>query len=125
MVWSRLILAYSSELLGSQTKAPSLAVGRRVQPGTALGQAEDIFEGVDKEGASGTFLAVQWLRLCASTAGDAGSIPGQGTKILHAAQTAKEKENEIFKKKEEFLQEEAPRAQGLGVWEVAFTLNHL
>ena len=29
------------------------------------------------------------------------------------------------KKKEEFLQEEAPWAQGLGVWEVAFTFNHL
>ena len=29
-------------------------------------------------------LVVQWLRLCASTAGDAGSIPGQGTKIPHA-----------------------------------------
>ena len=28
---------------------------------------------------------VQWLRLCASTAGDKSSIPGWGTKILHAA----------------------------------------
>ena len=26
---------------------------------------------------------IQWLRLCASTARGAGSIPGQGTKILH------------------------------------------
>ena len=34
---------------------------------------------------SGTSLAVQQLRLHASTAGCAGSIPGQGTKILHAA----------------------------------------
>ena len=33
-----------------------------------------------------TSLAVQWLRLCASTAGGAGSIPGHGTKILHAMQ---------------------------------------
>ena len=33
----------------------------------------------------GTSLAVQWLRLCASTAGGAGSIPGQGTTIPHAA----------------------------------------
>ena len=31
-----------------------------------------------------TSLAVQWLRLHASTAGGTGSIPGQGTKILHA-----------------------------------------
>ena len=28
-----------------------------------------------------TSLAVQWLRLPTSTAGDTGSIPGQGTKI--------------------------------------------
>ena len=30
-------------------------------------------------------LAVQWLRIHASTAGDIGSIPSQGTKILYAA----------------------------------------
>ena len=29
---------------------------------------------------------VQWLRLCASTAGGTGSIPSQGTKIPHAMQ---------------------------------------
>ena len=34
----------------------------------------------------GTSPAVQWLGLCASTAGGAGSIPGGGTKIPHAAQ---------------------------------------
>ena len=28
---------------------------------------------------------VQWLRLHASTTGGTGSIPGRGTKILHAA----------------------------------------
>ena len=32
----------------------------------------------------GTYLAVQWLRLHAATAGGMGSIPGPGTKILHA-----------------------------------------
>ena len=31
----------------------------------------------------------QWLRVCASTAGGMGSIPGQGTKIWHAAQRKK------------------------------------
>ena len=36
-------------------------------------------------GLSWTSLAVQWLRLRASTAGGAGSIPGLGNKILHAA----------------------------------------
>ena len=33
----------------------------------------------------GTSLAVQWLRLCASNEGSAGSIPGWGTKIPHTA----------------------------------------
>ena len=31
-----------------------------------------------------TSLVIQWLRLCASNAGDVGLIPGQGTKISHA-----------------------------------------
>ena len=31
------------------------------------------------------FSGVQWLRLCASTAGGTGSIPGWRTKILHAS----------------------------------------
>lgn len=31
----------------------------------------------------GTSQVVQWLRLCASPVGGMGSIPGQGTKILH------------------------------------------
>ena len=33
----------------------------------------------------GTSLAVQWLRVHAHNAGAVGSIPGQGTKIPHAA----------------------------------------
>ena len=33
------------------------------------------------------FPAVQWLRLCTFNAGNAGSIPGQETKIPHAAQS--------------------------------------
>ena len=32
---------------------------------------------------SGTSLVVQWLRLPASTVGDAGSVPDVGSKILH------------------------------------------
>ena len=39
----------------------------------------------------GTSLAVQWLRLRASSAGGAGSIPGQGTRIPHAAWRGKKK----------------------------------
>ena len=38
-----------------------------------------------EDGKFGTSLAVQWLRLCASNAGDTGSNPGQGTKTLHDA----------------------------------------
>ena len=34
----------------------------------------------------GISLAVQWLRLQASSAGGEGSIPGLGIKILHAAE---------------------------------------
>ena len=36
--------------------------------------------------AARTSLAAQWLRLCPSNAGDAGLIPGRGTKIPHAAE---------------------------------------
>ena len=32
----------------------------------------------------GNFLAVHWLRLCASIAGGLGSFPGQGTRIPQA-----------------------------------------
>ena len=39
----------------------------------------------------GTSLAVQWLRLHASTAGVTGSIPGQGTKIPQAVQKTKKR----------------------------------
>ena len=44
-----------------------------------------------REGLVETSLAVQWLRLCASTAGGAGSIPGQGSKILHASWCSQKK----------------------------------
>ena len=39
----------------------------------------------------GTSLVVQWLRFCASTAGDSAFSPGQGTKILHALQCIQKK----------------------------------
>ena len=38
-----------------------------------------------KYSALGTFLVVQWLRLCAPNAGRWGSIPGQGTRSYMAA----------------------------------------
>ena len=49
-----------------------------------------------KNDSLGTFLAVQWLRLCASNARGVGLIPGWGTKIPQAAQYGREKK----KKKE-------------------------
>ena len=42
----------------------------------------------------GTSLAAQWLGLRASTAGGAGSIPAQGTKILHVSWQKKKKKKE-------------------------------
>ena len=42
-------------------------------------------------------LAVQWLRLHASTSGDAGSIPDQGTKIPHTRQHDKKKKSVSYK----------------------------
>ena len=44
-----------------------------------------------KGGAPGSSLAVQWLRLCTSSAGGEGSIPGYGTKIPHAVQHSQKK----------------------------------
>ena len=38
-------------------------------------------------------LSVQQLRVCISIAGGTGSIPDQGTKIPHAAQSSPEKNN--------------------------------
>ena len=54
------------------------------------------FEEEIKSNSQGTSLAVQWLRLGASTAGGTGSIPGHGTKIPHAtlcSQKKKKKSN--------------------------------
>ena len=47
-----------------------------------------------------TSLVVQWLGICAFTAGVMGSIPGQGTKIPHAALCSQKKKppNPIWKK---------------------------
>ena len=37
-------------------------------------------------------MAVQWLRLHASSAGDIGSVSGQGTRMTPAAQPKKKEE---------------------------------
>ena len=41
-----------------------------------------------------TSWVVQWLNLCASTAGGLGSIPGRETEIPHAATQPKTKRND-------------------------------
>ena len=43
---------------------------------------------------TGSSLAVQWLGLCAFTAEVLSSIPGRGTKILHASWCDKKKERD-------------------------------
>ena len=48
---------------------------------------------VYKKSKDGTTLAAQWLGLCASNARGAGSVPGQGTKIPHAAHRSQKKKN--------------------------------
>ena len=52
-----------------------------------------------KVGELGTSLAVQWLRLWASTAGDVGFIPGWGNKIPQAESCDQEKESKKTKVK--------------------------
>ena len=52
-----------------------------------------------KTHAVGTSLAVQWLRLHASTAGGVGSIPGRGTKMPHAKKNAFSKIPQGYQKK--------------------------
>ena len=46
-----------------------------------------------------TSLVVLWLRLCASIAGNTGSIPGWGTKILHVKWHTQKIKNIRIKKK--------------------------
>ena len=49
-----------------------------------------------KSAFAGTLLVVQWLRVRASTAAGMGSIPGWGTKILHAVWLEKKAGIESF-----------------------------
>ena len=49
-----------------------------------------------KNNTLGTSLAVQWLRLRTSTAGGTGSIPGRGTKILHAVWHGQKEKKKLY-----------------------------
>ena len=60
--------------------------------GTEILQAAQHGQNKNKQNCFRTSLAVQWLRLCASSAGDMGLIPGQGTKTCGVAKRKKKKE---------------------------------
>ena len=55
-------------------------------------------------------MEVQWLGLCASTAGGMGSIPGQGTKIPHAVWHG-QKQNQDQKQTKQKYARMDPRTQ--------------
>ena len=79
-------------------------LGQPTQPmtPTLLHHVSDV-----KDHLLGTAVAVQWLRLCASTAEDMGSIPARETKIPHAVQPKKQK-NHLFICSNFLLQTSAP-----------------
>ena len=51
-------------------------------------------KGWKRKACCGTSLAVQWLRLCTSTAGGAGSIPGRGSPACCSAAKKEERRKE-------------------------------
>ena len=51
-----------------------------------------------KTGVIGPSQVVQWLRVCTSTAGGMGLIPGWGTRILYTVWLGKKQKKEIKKK---------------------------
>ena len=68
-----------------QVPLPPLACLLSVVPEPLMGVLGEGEGPQSKNTGLGTSLAVQWLRLHASTAGGTSSIPGRGTKIPHAA----------------------------------------
>ena len=62
-----------------------MVLGREIKLGREMGNDDESVCGVLNR-VIGTFLVVQWLRLCASNAGGEGSIPGRESKIPHAAE---------------------------------------
>ena len=66
----------------------------------------------------GSFLVVQWLGLCISTAEGMGSIPVQGTKIPQAIQPSQKIKD--TQRNEEYQTQESGcyhRPEGEGSWE--------
>ena len=73
-----------------------------------VGEGKKLYQEKTK---SGTSLAVQWLRLQTSTAGSAGSMPGQGTKIPHVLNCGQKWKK---KKKKNQQEERGTRNKGGG-----------
>ena len=75
----------------SSPRSPQLEKARvqQLRPNTAKNKIKNKIKFIKKKKKNycpindnkGTSLAVQWLRLCTSTAGDVSLIPGGGTKI--------------------------------------------
>ena len=67
-----------------------------------------------RNASGGTALVGQWLRVCFSTTGGTGSIPGQETKILHAVQHSGKKKKKWLWFKEDRAQagSRAPMCRG-------------
>ena len=63
-----------------------------LERGMRSGQ-DSSFNYMNPDSFTGTPLVVQWLRLCSSTAGGAGSVPAGGMKILHTMHTTKNNKN--------------------------------
>ena len=66
-------------LLGSPRDLGHILSSCPLSPNCVKGQ------GVLSQNIKQDFLLAQWLKLSAFIAGDMGSVPGQGTKIPHAA----------------------------------------
>ena len=74
-------------------RCPSTSLELDTDPPPVITQISARLLGLKQKDDHGTSLVVQGLRLCASTAGDTGSIPGQGTKILHYMQCGQKKKD--------------------------------
>ena len=67
-----------------------------------------------RNASGGTSLVGQWLKVCFSTTGGTGSIPGQETKILHAVQhSGKKKEMALVQRRQSSSRVKGPNVQGL------------
>ena len=73
----------SQKRQGTQVKCPNLAPKQKEH--TEPLWAKEGPSGLAVKDPYGTSLAVQWLRLCTSTAGGMGSNPGRENKIPHAS----------------------------------------